>query len=379
MRKRRKVSSGSADSLGDPHSPPLPDTAQWQPRSDAVENLRSAFVQRCRAAENVIALKAANERAMNVDNFDSGLGVEDIIRDEIRGILPRRYAVQPGVISDRTGKTAGDVDIAVFNDLWFPTVKAGATPSSRRVHMPIDGVYAVIEAKQTLDYASFDAGMRKLVSCHRLERPATFANRLVENRDSDHCFHGLTNPLYSALIGTSLVPGLTLEALADRFYNTCRSLKRLEVVRSLCVLGHGTLTWGWWDEHFDARPARFMRDDLFHPVVPVLHKTPPGPPALFSLMADLLLHLFHSVLRAEDLAHAYGPDKLDIKRPTMRNVRLEPDEEWLATLDVEYGEEGDRVENKTGADGRRMSELHKEHVEEIYDTVYGNRLQPTEE
>lgn len=370
MRKRARAIPKVVRKVCGPHDPPLPDTSQWQPRSDAAESLRSAFVQRCRAAEDVITLRAANERAMNVDNFDSGIGIEDIIREEIRERLPRRYAVQPGVISDRTGKTAGDVDIVVFNDLWFPVVKGGATRTSRRVHMPVDGVYAVIEAKQTLDYKTFDAGMGKLVSCHRLERPPTFANRLVENRDHDACFHGLTNPLYSALFATALAPGVTFESLASRFYDINRSLKRLEVVRSLCVLGHGTITWGWWTEEGEAMPARFMRDDLFHPIIPVLHKTPPAPPALFSLMADLLMHLFDCVLRAEDLAHAYGPGDARLMVPRTPNVRLEPDEEWLATLDMEYDDDNKgRVERKP-IDGLTLSECHKTLVENIYASVF---------
>ena len=64
-----------------------------------------------------------------------------------------------GVIVDRAGRTGGDYDMIIFNDLWFPHVKAGATSSSRRAFYPIDGVYAVGEIKQTLDCSGLDKAL----------------------------------------------------------------------------------------------------------------------------------------------------------------------------------------------------------------------------
>ena len=151
--------------------PDLPNPAEWQPRDSAAETLQSAFLKRCVAVERMIRLRAQAEREMNIDNFDSGIGVEDIFRDELAKILPSRYNVERGVLVDRDGKTGGDYDIIVFNDAWFPHVKAGASDLSRRNYYPIEGVYAVGEVKQTLDYESLDSAMRKLVLAHRLCRP----------------------------------------------------------------------------------------------------------------------------------------------------------------------------------------------------------------
>jgi hypothetical protein len=359
------VSDAHTHALADPNSPELPDTDLWRPRSDASDLLSSAFASRCRMVEADIFRRSANEREMNIDNFDSGAGVEDIVRSALREILPKRYAVLPGVVNDREGKTGGDVDIAIFNEQWFPVVKSGAEFGSRRVHIPIDGVYAVVEVKQTLNYDSFDSGMRKLVSCHRLERPRTFANRLVENRDLCSCFHGLTNPLYSVLLATSMDPQIPFEWIANRFYDINRTLDRLHVVRCLCVLGVGTITWGWWDENGNGRSALFMRDDLFHPVFPVYFNASEEQPALYSFIADLLAHLYNSVLRAEDLAYAYGTSTLDAKRPASRSVRLDPDDEWLESLNHEYVGRG-IIGNRPTQGGIKPSEIHEAMVEEIY-------------
>jgi hypothetical protein len=312
--------------------PPLPDTTKWQPRNDRTETLQGAFLKRCVALENVIRLRSQLEKEMNIDNYDSGPGIEDIIRDEFRKLLPNRYSVRSGVINDRLGRSAGDCDIIIFNDLWFPAVKAGATDSSRRFHFPIEGVYSVVEVKQSMDFNILDQAMEKLVICHRLHRPQTNANRLIENRDLDDCIHGLTNPLYSAIIATSLKDGIELDEIVDRFFLINTKLRRLEVVRALCVLGYGTVTWGFAYDAVERRPTKFMREDIFAPIFPAYHKVPDIPSALYAFMTDLLLHLYHSVLAAEDIAVAYGPKEFAAKFPTSPEIVLPPEAEWMDKL-----------------------------------------------
>jgi len=300
---------------------------------------------------------------MVIDNFDSGPGLEDIVREEIRHICPHRYSVQRGVINDSSGRTAGDFDVILFNDLWFPAVKSGATPESRRIHLPIEGVYGIVEVKQSLDYKRLDDAMHKLVTGHRLHRPRTYANRLVENRDLDSCFHGLTNPLYSAVLATDLAEGADLDKLVERFFDINKSLKRLEVIRALCVLGHGTVTWVFWDDNGDLRPTLFMRDDLFHPIIPSYHKSPPAESAFYVLMSDILLHLYHVVLGAEDISVAYGIGHTSnsISIPQSPEVILEPDVEWIQSLDLEYDQEYKRVpRNREG-----LPLVSEEHVAKI--------------
>lgn len=313
-------------------SPPLPDTTQWLPRINSSETLKSAFLKRCTGIETLIRIRAQFEKEMNIDNFDSGPGVEDIIRGEFNLLLPSRYSVRAGVINDRNGHTGGDFDVIIFNDLWFPVVKAGATLESRRIHLPIDGIYAVCEVKQSLDYAALDKAMEKLVVCHRLHRPRTKANRLVENREINSCSHGHSNPLYSAVIATDLKDGVELDRLVERFFDINKTLKRLEVIRALCVLGHGTVTWGFVDDSGESKPTLFMMEDIYRPIFPVYHKMPRVESALYPLMADLLLHLYHSVLAAEDIAPSYGPVIHNISIPTSQDIALMPDAEHLTSL-----------------------------------------------
>jgi hypothetical protein len=292
-----------------PHS--IPDSSNWQPRENAAYTLQSAFAKRCISVEKLIRLRSQLERQMNIDNFDSGPGTEDILREELRKLCPSRYSINCGVINDSRGRTAGDFDLIIFNEIWFPQIKAGATPQSRRVHYPIEGVYAVGEIKQTLDAATLDASMEKLVTCHRLYRPTVPRYRIVENWELHRRTSGISNPLYSFIIATELGEGTSFDEIARRFFDINKTLKRLEVVRCLCILGHGTIVWGIKNAEVDgsSAPALFM-DDLNKPIFPVSQRLPDTESALFPLTVNLLMHLFHSVLAPEDLAASYGYESI---------------------------------------------------------------------
>lgn len=293
--------------------PPLPDVSKWQPRDKADEKLSTAFYRKCKAIEDRILLRVKHEKEMNIDNFDSGPGVEDIVRDELSQLLPARYSVRCGVINDAYGLTGGDHDVVIFNSHWMPTIKDGATPSSRRSHFPIEGVYAVGEIKQTLTFASLDEAMEKLVVTHRLFRSPTSADRVVENREMGDCPHGLTNPLFSFIVATRLDPALKLDDVIQRFVAINRRLRRLEMVRSLAILGEGAVHWVAVDEAGSSRPALFMSDDL-HDVLHIgLENVATAGSAIYPLVRTLMTHLFHSVLAAEDIAVKYGRGTMSLK------------------------------------------------------------------
>ncbi len=314
--------------------PPLPDTTKWLPRSSRSESLKSVLLQRCKNVEDSILARAKHEMSLNIDNFDSGSGVEDLIREGLRELLPLRYSVKAGVVNDRYGNTAGDFEVVIFNDIWFPLIKSGATAHSRRIHLPIDGVYGIAEVKQTLDYRTLDDAMAKLVACHRLHRPKTHKDRLTENRESTPCVHGLTNPLYSMVIATDVRKGIDIDLLVERFFSVNQTLERLSVVRALCILGQGTVTWGYDQTSSSGGPAMFMLEDLYRPIYPVYSKVPKGTDsAFYSLVLDLSLCLYHAVLAPEDIVASYGPAEFHPARPVSSEISIPPDPAWLKLLE----------------------------------------------
>ena len=305
--------------------PGLPDTSAWQPRRNVKTTLSQAFLARCKHIEQVIDLRARQEQDTSIDTFDSGWTLEDVFRDELRKLLPNRYGVHTGVLSDRVGRTAGHCDVLISNDLWFPILKAGAGQTSRDLYFPVESVYAVLEVKQTLGYQTLDQAARKLVCCHRLHRPLTNRTRVTENYELDACPHGSRNPLYSAILAARLDEGVRFEDLISRFFDICKTLKRREVVRAVCVLNSGAVTWCSCTEDGTLGWAGFMEEDLGLPIVPAYHPYENYGSAMYPFIVDLMAHLYHSVLAAEDVPALYGPQGLKCSVPKQPEIRLQPD------------------------------------------------------
>lgn len=308
---------------------PLPDSSKWIPR-DASETLASVFAAECNGAEARLLQGLLREKTLAIDNFDSGLPFEGLVREEFKRLLPLRYGVTSGLVVDSLGKTAGGCDLIVFNDTWFSPVKSPATKDSGKPYIPVEGVYGVGEIKQTLSSASLDEAMEKLVTCQRLHRPRTFAHRVVENREGSDCPHGLTNPLFTFILAGAVSTDDTLQSIIERFFDISKQVNRLEVVRALCVLGAGTVAWSFRDPLRDGevRPAIFVEGDLFHPIFPAFSPAEYRGALLF-LIQVLQQSLFHVVLGPEDIAFAYSLDNSGIKLPSSLEVSLPPDKEWI--------------------------------------------------
>ncbi len=284
----------------------LPDPTTWAPRNATSEELERVFFERCRGVEKLLKLRAEIERQMNIDNFDSGPGVEDIFREELARILPSRYAVRAGVLSNRDGNTAGDCDVLIFNDTWFPSIKAGATEQSRRWHYPIEGVYGALEIKQSLSSGSLDAAMEKLVTCSRLQ-VESHDLRITENRRPRTA--GVTTPpLFTAIVATDISKGEELDDLVQRFVAINGMVKRREVVNALCVLGVGYVTWVIGTAP-NARTAWFNSIEDEEELSP-LYVREENTCALYELVAFLLQYSHTQVLAAENVVVHYGAQQL---------------------------------------------------------------------
>jgi hypothetical protein len=305
------------------------DTSSWQPRKDASESLKDIFYKRCLHAEMLILSKVKQEKEYNIDNFDSGLGVEDIIRAEISNILPERYHVTKGVINDRNGYTSGNHDIVIFNKLWFPFLKSGATVESRRYHFPIEGVYALGEIKQCLTTETLQNAMKKLIIAKRLERPKTGRNRVIENRELSSCEHGFTNPLFTFLIAAETDENTEIDTIFQTFFDINKQLKRHELVNCLCILQKATIVWSYYDETTNSYSPAYFYDvdrDLSSPLIPMLLSVDQSRKGAFSdLLTILGTHLYNTVLGAEDIAVAYSNDYNSIKIPPIEKYTINPE------------------------------------------------------
>ena len=296
---------------------PLPDTSKWLPQKSRRVALRQTRLQTCRGVEARIKAEARIETSFNINNFDSGPGVEDLVRDQFRSLLPERYAVSSGVIMDSHGDTCNECDLVVLNRFWAPLLKYGSTNESRRIHIPVEAVYSVIEIKQTLTERSLDDAMKKLVTYKHLERLRSEYGRLVENhviRELDVPDASL-NRRFDAVLAVGCEEGKD-EELIKRFFRINKSLPPELQVNALAVLGSGYACYiveahdgsemhhlypesdmshfyGWKPKA--VKPFRFVtaRDSLFH------------------LYSNLIQHLTLTVLNFREQKLQYGWQEAD--------------------------------------------------------------------
>ena len=284
----------------------LPDVSTWQPRIDRIATLQNGLLRTCQAIQSRIVREAEIERRFNIDNYDSGPGIEDLVRRELSQLLPSRYCVDAGVVNDKDGQTAGDYEVLIRNQLWASAVKLGATPDSRRFHFPVESIYSAIEIKQTVGFQELDLAMEKLVKLSRLNRPENPYGHITENQHIKAFDQGgfSLNPLQTVILGTRIQPGVSFRDLANRFGRINAELDRHEMVRELCVLEHGVAMYMVGNGQGDFVEADFMRDRNDELEMAFYDQEPEN--AFFMLFIHTLGHLTRSVLQIHDLHRVYG-------------------------------------------------------------------------
>ena len=290
----------------------LPDVSTWQPISRNNDTLSNALAVTCQIAQQRITSRSNAERRFNIHNFDSGSGVEDIVREELANLLPQRYSVDAGVVNDQHGNTAGDCDLIVRDPLWSPAVKLGATGDSRRFHFPIEGIYSVAEIKQTLGYKELDDAMEKLAILSMLDRPDNPYGHITENQHLPMFDkHGqILNPLHTTVFATGLKSGITFQDLAKRFGHINAQLSRQHMVKMLCVLDAGS---AWYSvESGVPFNATYMWDRQERLILQVNDAEPEN--VFYRFYVELSGHLTRSILNILGIAHEYG------KPPPSRQV-----------------------------------------------------------
>lgn len=83
-------------------------------------------------------------------NFDHGDEFEIVLCKALRKILPKKYGIVRGHVITKEGKSAGD-DIIIYDCVRFPSLRLLENDSfGQKQFIPIEAVYAYIEAKNTL-------------------------------------------------------------------------------------------------------------------------------------------------------------------------------------------------------------------------------------
>lgn len=293
---------------------PLPDTSTWRPKSSRQTALSQTFLQTCRSIEARIRAESDIEKEFSINNFDAGLGIENIVREQFRTLLPARYTVTPGVIIDRNGNNCGDCDLIVANRFWAPLLKYGATNESRKVHVPVEAVYSVIEIKQMLTEDSLDKAMEKLVMYKGLKRDRSEYGRLVEN----HVIEQFDEPGSSLNRRFDIVFAIGCEDKADvklveRFFKINAQLEPSLRVNTLAILGSGFACYvsespagEHWEHLYPESDMTYFQGWTPKTISPIYLKSEQD--TLFHLYSNLQQHLNLTVLNFKNIKLLYGRD-----------------------------------------------------------------------
>lgn len=294
---------------------PLPDTSTWKPKTDRQIALSRTFLQTCRSIEARIRAESDIEKDFSINNFDAGPGIEDIVREQFRMLLPARYTVTPGVVIDRNGNNCGECDLVVANRFWAPLLKYGATNESRRIHIPVEAVYSVLEIKKTLTVSELDDAMKKLVMYKGLERDRSEYGRLVENHvvEEFEKADGSLNRRFDAILAVSCEEGRA-EELVSRFFKINERLEPHLRVNALAILGEGFAFYLFQGPDDDHMPHLYPESDMAYfygwkpkSISPFYVESPHD--TLFHLYSNLQQHLFLTVLNFRWMKLLYGFDE----------------------------------------------------------------------
>ena len=294
----------------------LPDTNEWQPRNSLAKALKNTFLQTCRSIEGRVIAESNIEKKFNIDNFDSGPGIEDVCKNQIKLLLPSRYEAMSGVVTDQRGYTCGECDIVIANKQWFPLIKYGATKDSRRIHIPVEAVYSVIEVKQTFTLSSLEEAMKKIVTYKRLQRIRSEYGRIVEN----HNLENLEDK--SKSLNYRFDPIVMINSNEDdrdelvrRFFEINETLPHFDRVNSLAILGHGYACYVTKNEIDEVCTPKIYpehdKDNYYSYFLPT--KTD----SFYRLWTHLWMHLCLTVANINDMMNAYSFDA-DIKGKILR-------------------------------------------------------------
>ena len=130
---------------------------------------------------------AANDRASFVHGtsniHESGMEVENCIRDTISYFLPEKYLVKQGHIIDALGNVSGQLDVIIFDRMNTPKF---FETSGNTVYYPIESVLAVGEIKKTLRRNDAIDFQKKIIKIKKEMNRKLIPNPVYEGKIGDN-------------------------------------------------------------------------------------------------------------------------------------------------------------------------------------------------
>ena len=91
---------------------------------------------------------------------------ENYFIEVLRKYLPKRYAVDTGIVIDSLGNTSDQIDVIIYDNQYTPTL----LDQQNHRFIPAEAVYAVLEVKPTIDKGYLKYAAKKAASVRKLLR-----------------------------------------------------------------------------------------------------------------------------------------------------------------------------------------------------------------
>jgi hypothetical protein len=174
-----------------------------------------------------IEMRLQRSRAAIGHAVAKGDATEGIWIELLTNYLPQRYRVAKAFVIDSTDTTSQQLDIVIYDRQYTPLI----FNQDSTLVIPAESVYAVFEAKQSIDASQVDYAAEKIASVralHRTSLPIPSAGGMQPPKIPGHVIGGLLSfeSEWSPPMGDPLIKGL----------------KAAEAVASLdvgCVAAHG--------------------------------------------------------------------------------------------------------------------------------------------
>ena len=136
--------------------------AKRHSQSDPADFMRKAYA----GVHRKLALDLEN--AANTVGHDGVRGdvTENAWIEVLRSYLPKRYAVDKGIVIDSDGRMSDQIDIVIYDPQYTPVL---LTQDPHR-YIPAEAVYAVLEAKPEINKGTLEYAGAKAASVRRLRR-----------------------------------------------------------------------------------------------------------------------------------------------------------------------------------------------------------------
>jgi hypothetical protein len=139
---------------------------------------------------NDIQQKLNASRSLFGHTVIKGDATENVWIELLGTYLPKRYSVERATVVDSLGNFSDQLDVVVFDRQYSPFI---FTMQDQKV-IPAESVYAVFEAKQSIDASQVGYAQKKVASVRRLHRTNLPINNIYgtsEPKKPPHILGGL--------------------------------------------------------------------------------------------------------------------------------------------------------------------------------------------